>query len=93
MGDIDALVAERDHLESEFRRLEEKQEILEKEQTEINRQTEAAAGDTEALARIKIETEQMAEAKHANDRLMAQTKERLSELDEIIDMQRQSDMT
>jgi len=35
----------------------------------------------------------MAEAKRTNDRLIAQTKKRLAEVEEIIGMQRQSDMT
>jgi uncharacterized protein (DUF3084 family) len=92
-GDIDALTAERDRIESELARLDERQATLEKERAEITRKTEAAAGDTETLAQLKIETEQMVEAKHTNDRLIAQTKKRLAEVEEIIGMQEQSDMT
>lgn len=92
MGDIDALTAERDRLEGELRELEGKQAVLENERAEIGRKTEAAAGDAETLAQIKIETEQMAEAQHTNDRIMALTKKRLAEIEETIGMQIQSDL-
>ena len=93
MGDVDALTGECDRIESEFRRLEGRQETLEKEQAEIIRKTEAAAGDMEILARLKIETKQVAEAKRMNDRLLVQTRKKLVEVEKIIAMQRQSDMT
>ena len=54
----------------------------EKERAEINRKTEAAASDTETQAQLKIEAEQMAEAKRTNDRPIAQTKKRLAEVEE-----------
>jgi hypothetical protein len=78
MGDIDALTAERDRLEGELRELEGKQAVLE--------------NDAETLAQIKIETEQMVEAQHTNDRIMARTKKRLAEIEETIGMQIQSDL-
>ncbi len=93
MGDVDALTGECDRIESEFRRLEGRQETLEKEQAEIIQKTEAAAGDIEILAQLKIETNQVAEAKRMNDRLLVQTKMKLVDLEKIIAMQRQSDMT
>ena len=83
--------------EREFRRLEGRQETLEKERAEIIRKTEAAASDTETLAQLKIETEQVAEAKRKNDQMIAQTTKRLEELEQTIAMKsamkRQSDMT
>ncbi len=93
MRDVDALTGECDRIESELRRLEGRQETLEKEQAEIIQKTETAAGDIEILAQLKIETNQVVEAKRMNDRLLAQTKKKLVDLEKIIAMQRQSDMT
>ncbi len=93
MEDMNALRAALARTESAFRGLGEKRETLEQERAEILRRTEAAAGDTETLAQLKIETEWVAEAKRENDRLIAQTTKRLGELEETIAMQRQSDMT
>jgi len=93
MDDIDALTAERDRIVSEFRALEGKLEILEKEQAEIVRKTEATAGDTETQAKLKIETEQITETKHLFDQQIVQKKKRLAEVNKIIAMQAQSDMT
>jgi hypothetical protein len=91
MGDIDALTGERDRIVSEFHGLEGKLETLEKEQAEIVRKTEVAAGNTETLARLKIETDQMTEAKRMIDRQIVEKKKRLGELNKIISMQEQSD--
>jgi hypothetical protein len=93
MEDTDTLTALVSSTESEFRRLEERGETLERERAEIVRKTEAAAGDAATLAQLKIETEQMAEAKRENDRLIAQATKRIEELEYTIAMQRQSDMT
>ena len=92
MGDVDALNGERDRMASEFRKLEQKWESLENDRTELNQKTKAAAGNLEALAQLKIETEQVAEAKRMVDRQIAQTKKRLKEVEKIIAMQVQSDM-
>ncbi len=92
MGDIDALMAERDRIGSEVRRLDGRQETLENERAEMVRKTEAAEGDMETLAQLKIETDQLAEAKRMNDRLVAQATTRLVEVENMIEMQRQSDM-
>ncbi len=93
MQDIDDLTAVLSRAENEFRRLEETQETLDKERAEIIRKTEAAAGDSDTLAQLKIETEQVAEAKRKNDHLMAEATKQLDQLEETIAMQRQSDMT
>ena len=93
MGDLGALTVERDRIGSEFRRHKERQDTLENERAEIIRKTEAAAGDMKTLALLKIETEQAAEAKRTNDRLVAQTAKRLREVEKVIEMQRQSDLT
>ncbi len=92
MGDIDALMAERDRIGSEVRRLDGRQETLENERVKVARKTEAAEGDMETLAQLKIETDQLAEAKRMNDRLVAQATKRLVEVENMIEMQRQSDM-
>jgi signal transduction protein with GAF and PtsI domain len=92
MGDIDALTTALTRTEIEFRSLDEKRATLEKERAEIIRKTEAAAGDTETLAQLKIEIEWVAEAKRENDRLIAQATKRIQELEHTIAMQRQSDM-
>ena len=92
MGDVDALNGERDRMASEFRKLEQKWESLENDRTELIQKTKAAAGNLEALAKLKIETEQVAEAKRMVDRQIAQTKKRLKEVEKIIAMQVQSDM-
>ena len=92
-GDTDALSAERDRIESELAQLNERQVALDKERAETTRKTEAAAGDTEILAQLKIEAEQAAEAKRMNDRLIAQTAKRLVEVRKVIAMQEQSDIT
>lgn len=92
MGDVDALNGERDRMASEFRKLEQKWESLENDRTELIQKTKAAAGNLEALAQLKIETEQVAEAKRMVDRQIAQTKKRLKEVEKIIAMQVQSDM-
>jgi hypothetical protein len=57
MEDTDTLTALISSTESEFRRLEERGETLERARAEIARKTEAAAGDAESLAQLKIETE------------------------------------
>jgi hypothetical protein len=93
MEDMNALRAALARTESAFRGLSEKRETLEQERAEIIRRTEAAAGDTETLAQLKIETEWVTEAKRENDRLIAQTTKRLGELEETIAMQIQNDMT
>jgi len=92
MGDIDALTGERDRIVSEFRGLEGRLETLEKEQAEIVRKTEVAAGNTKTLDQLKIETEQMTEAKRMLDRQIVQKKKRLAEVSKVISMQVQSDM-
>jgi hypothetical protein len=93
MRDIDALTAERDRIESELRQFEERQETLEKEGAELLRQTKAAEDDEEALAKLKIELEQLAEAKRENDRSIEQSTKRLEEIESLIAMQEQSDMS
>lgn len=93
MEDMNALTAVLSRTESELRRLEGRQETLEKEHVDIIRRTEAAVGDAETLAQLKIETEWVAEAKRENDRLIAQTTKQLGELEETIAMQIQNDMT
>jgi hypothetical protein len=93
MEDVEALMAVLSRTESEFHRLEGRREALDKERAEIIRKTEAAAGDTETLAQLKIETDQVAEAKRENDWLIARTKKQLDTLEETIAMQRQSDIT
>jgi hypothetical protein len=65
---------------------------LENELVEIARKAESTADDTETPARLKIATEQVAEAKRQNDRLIAQTAKRLKEVEKIIIMQEQSDI-
>jgi len=92
MRDVDALTGECDRIESELRRLEGRQETLEKEQAEMVGKTDEAAGDTKTLARLKIEAEQLTEAKRMLDRQIGQKKKRLGELNKIISMQVQSDM-
>jgi hypothetical protein len=92
MGDIDALTGERDRIVSEFRGLEGRLETLEKEQAEMVGKTDEAAGDTKTLARLKIEAEQLTEAKRMLDRQIGQKKKRLAEVNHIISMQVQSDM-
>jgi hypothetical protein len=66
---------------------------LENERAEIARKAEGATGDTETLSQLEIETEQMAEAKRKNDRLIKQATKRLMEVEGVIAMQIQSDMT
>ena len=92
MGDIDVLTAERDRIEGELRGFEKQQDALEKNGAELRRKSEAAAGDGNALAKLKIELDQLAEAKRENDRSIAQVTKRLDELDTLIAMQEQSDM-
>jgi hypothetical protein len=93
MRDIDALTAERDRIESELRQFEERQETLEKEGAGLLGQTKAAEDDEEALAKLKIELEQLAEAKRENDRSIEQSTKRLEEIETLIAMQEQSDMS
>jgi predicted nucleic acid-binding Zn-ribbon protein len=93
MRDIDALTAERDRIESELRQFEERQETLEKDGAGLLGQTKAAEDDEEALAKLKIELEQLAEAKRENDRSIEQSTKRLEEIETLIAMQEQSDMS
>jgi predicted nucleic acid-binding Zn-ribbon protein len=92
MGDIDVLTAERDRIEGELRGFEKQQDALEKNGAELRRKSEAAAGDSDALAKLKIELDQLAEAKRENDRLIAMATKRLEEIETLIGMQEQSDM-
>lgn len=89
---MSALTGERDRIVSEYRKLEGRLETLDNELAEMARKTEAAAGDMETLAQLKIETEQLAEAKHMIDRQIVQTKKRLTVIEKVIAMQIQSDM-
>lgn len=91
-GDTDAFVAERDRIKSELAKLEKDNTSLEKERAEIARKSEGATGDTGTLSQLEIETEQMAEAKRKNDRLIKQATKRLMEVEGVIAMQVQSDM-
>ncbi len=91
-GDADTLIAERDRIESELTKLEKRQADLEKERAEITLKSETATGNTETLAQLKIETEQVAEAKRQNDRLIDQTTKRYKELESTILMLKQSDI-
>jgi hypothetical protein len=90
--DTDALIAERDSINNELAQLKKTQVTLENEQAEITRKVESSAGDKETSAQLKIATEQVAEAKRQNDRLIAQTAKRLTEIEKIIIMQEQSDI-
>ncbi len=92
-GDTDAFVAERDRIKSELAKLEKDNTSLEKERAEIARKSEGATGDTGTLSQLEIETEQMAEAKRKNDRLIKQATKRLMEVVGVITMQVESDMT
>jgi hypothetical protein len=92
-GDTAAFVAERDRIKSELAKLEKDNTSLEKERAEIARKSEGATGDTGTLSQLEIETEQMAEAKRKNDRLIKQATKRLMEVEGVIAMQIQSDMT
>jgi hypothetical protein len=91
-GDADAFIAERDRIESELVELDERQVSLEKERAEITRKAETTTGDTESLAQLKIETEQVAEAQRQNDRLIDQKTKRLTEVERTIAMLKQSDI-
>jgi hypothetical protein len=93
MEDIGTLTTVLARAETELRRFEERGKTLERECDQIVRKTEAAAGDAETLAQLKIETEQVAEAKRENDRLIAEATKRIEEFEYTIEMQRQSDMT
>jgi hypothetical protein len=86
-------MAERDRIESELRGFEDRQGALEKERAEISRRTEAAAGDSGTLAQLKIELDQLAEAKREIDHSVSVTTKRLEEIESVIAMQEQSDMT
>ena len=90
--DTDAYTAECNRIKSELVKLDEKQVNLEKERTEIAKKAEEVTGDTETLAQLKIETEQVAEAKRQNDRLIKQTEKRLMEVEKVISMQIDSDI-
>jgi uncharacterized protein (DUF3084 family) len=92
MRDLDGLTAEHDRIEGELSNFEERREKLEKQRAEVVRKTEAAAGDDQALAQLKIELDQLAEATRENDRSIAETTKRLEEIDTLIAMQEQSDM-
>lgn len=92
-ADTDALSAERDRIISELTRLDEKKTTLEKGRAELDRKTEAAAGNVATLAQLNIEADQLAEAKRMNDQLIARTAKRLAEIEGVIAMQGQSDMT
>ena len=91
-GDADAFIVERDRIERELAELKVKQASLEKERAQVARNAETAAGNTEALALLKIETEQMAEAKRQNDRLIDLTTKRLMDVEKNIAMLKQSDI-
>lgn len=90
---MSTLTGERDRIQSEFRKLEVRQQALENDRTMIAQKIEAAAGDGKTLSQLKIKTEQMTEAKRMIDRQVVQTKRRLTEVEKIIAMQIQSDMT
>jgi hypothetical protein len=92
-GDTDAFVAERDRIKSELAKLDKNNMSLENERAEIAQKAKGATGDTETLSQLEIETEQMAEAKRKNDRLIKQATKRLMEVEGVIAMQIQSDMT
>ena len=92
-GDTDAFVAERDRIKSELAKLDKDNMSLENERAEIARKAKGATGDTETLSQLEIETEQMAEAKRKKDRLIKQATKRLMEVEGVIAMQIQSDMT
>jgi hypothetical protein len=91
-GDTDAFIAERDRIKSELVELNERQVSLEKERAEITQKAETTTGDTATLAQLKIETEQVAEAKRQNDWLINQTTKRLTEVERSITMLIQSDI-
>ena len=91
-GDTDAQVAERDRIASELAELDEKHLNLKRELAEIARKAEEAAGNAEGLSQLKIETEQLTEAKHMNDRMISETKKRFTVIEDIISMQEQSDI-
>ncbi len=92
-GDTAAFVAERERIKSELAKLDKNNMSLENERAEIARKAKEATGDTETLSQLEIETEQMAEAKRKNDRLIKQATKRLMEVKGVIAMQIQSDMT
>ena len=92
MEDTQALTVVLARTEGDFRRLEEKQADLEKTHVDLIRKTNAASDDAEALAQLKIEIEQTAEAKREIDRLIAQTARQMEMLEQTIAMQSQSDM-
>jgi hypothetical protein len=91
-GDTNTLIAERDRIKNEWTQLTERQAVLENERAEIAGKVNATAGDTQALARLKIENEQVDEAKRANDRLIAEKVKRLKEIEETIILVKQSDI-
>ena len=91
-GDTKNLVADRDRIASELIELEKRLVSLENERAEITRKAETATGDTEALAQLKIESEQLAEAMRRNDRLIDQATKRLTDVEGAIAMLEQSDM-
>ena len=92
-GNTSALAAERDRIASELARLTEKQAALVQRRADLDRKTEAAAGDVATLAKINIEAGQLAEARRVNDQQVSRTEKRLEEIDTVIAMQGQSDMT
>jgi len=93
MRDLEGLIAERDRIEATLDRCAQKEESLAKVEAEIARRTAAAAGDTKALAQLKVESDQTAEAKRLNTHQSAEARKRLQEIEKVIEMQAESDMS
>jgi hypothetical protein len=92
IGDSDGFVVERDRIKNELVELNKRRASLDEEQADIARKAETTTGDTATMAQLKIETEQVAEAKSQNDRLIDQATKRLKEVENTIFMQKQSDI-